>query len=65
MTYPKQVMKITELEKMGFTRDWLMYVYRRHNQTIAWKLSPAKNSVILYDTEALEKFRRAQCVNGW
>lgn len=61
MTYPKQVMKITELERMGFTRDWLMYVYRRRNQTIAWKLSPAKNSVILFDTEALEKFRKAQC----
>ena len=64
MQYPKPVMKISELEKMGFTKDWLMYVFRIRNQTIAWKISPARNSVILFDTEALERFRKSQCGGG-
>ena len=61
MQYPKPVMKISELQEMGFTKDWLMFVFRQRNQTIAWKITPAKNSAILFDTEALEKYRKAHC----
>lgn len=64
MEYPRPVMKTSELEKMGFTKKWLKSVYLTRNQKIAWKESPAPNSHILYDTEALEKYRIAQCVGG-
>lgn len=58
MTYPKPVMKKTELEKMGFTEDFLLYAYRRRGQTYAWKANPTKkNSPILFDTELFEKWR--------
>ena len=62
MNYPKEVMKISELKKMGFPEEWLLYVYRRHNQKIAWKMSPAVNSPILFAVSELEKFRISQCV---
>ena len=64
MQYPKPVMKISELQAMGFTKEWLMYAFRRRNQTFAWKMSTANNSAILFDTEGLEKFRKAQCAGG-
>ncbi len=58
MNYEKQVMKSTELEKMGFPREFLLYAYRRKGQTYAWKMNPTKkNSTILFDTEAFEKWR--------
>lgn len=62
--YPKQVMKTSELIKLGFTKEYLMKVYRMHNQKVAWKLSGSKNSVILYDTVELEKLRKSQCLGG-
>lgn len=63
MNYPKPVMKITELKKMGFPEEWLLYVYRMQGKRgIAWKMSLSENSPIVFDTEALEKFRVAQCV---
>lgn len=58
MKYPKPVMRITELEKLGFPRESLMAAYRRRGQTYAWKANPAKrNSPIIFDTEAFEKWR--------
>ncbi len=57
MDYPKPVMRATELEKMGFPRDYLLYAYRRRGQNYAWKATPASNSPILFDTEAFEKWR--------
>ena len=63
MSYPKEVMKMTELKKMGFPEEWLLSVYRlQGNKNIAWKMGMAENSPILFDTEALERFRKAQCV---
>lgn len=59
--YPKRVMKKSELKKLGFTEEYLMAVFRKRNQKIAWKLSNAPNSVIYFDTVELEKFRKAQC----
>ena len=61
MKYPREVMRKTELLKMGFTEEWLMSVFRRRGQSIAWKAGNAANSPILFDTEALEKYRVAQC----
>ena len=58
MKYPKPVMRITELEKMGFPREFLEYSYRRKGQNFACKINPAKsNSPIIFDTEEFEKFR--------
>jgi len=57
MTYPKLVMKKAELEALGFPRDFLHKAYLKGG--IAWKAHPEKrNSVILFDTQALEKFRQ-------
>lgn len=64
MTYPKRVMRIAELEKMGFSKTSLMTAYRRRGQTYAWKANPTKkNSPILFDTEAFEKWR-IQMISG-
>lgn len=57
MVCPKQVMRATELEKMGFPREYLLYAYRRKGQNYAWKATPARNSPILFDTEVFEKWR--------
>lgn len=63
MNYPKPVMRLSELKKMGFPDEWLRYVYRMQGtRKIAWKMGMGENSPILFDTEALEKFRKAQCV---
>lgn len=64
MEYPKAVMKMSELQEMGFPREWLLSVYRTRNQKIAWKTSAASNGHIIFDTDALEKYRKAQCTGG-
>lgn len=66
MTYPKAVMTIKELVEMGYQDEWLRKIYRsrsiNRDHSIAWKLSPDKpKSTIQFDTEALEKYRKAQC----
>lgn len=65
MRYPKPVMRKSELMKMGFTEEWLMYIFRmRSDKKIAWKAGMKPNSPILFDTEELEKIRKAACVGG-
>ena len=61
MQYPKPVMKISELKKMGFPEDFLLSAFRRKGQKFAWKTSSANNSHILFDTEEFERYRRACC----
>lgn len=67
MNYPKQVMTISELKKMGFPDEWLRNIYRsrsiNRDHNIAWKMGgeDKPKSTILFDTEELEKYRRAQC----
>ncbi len=61
MQYPKPVMRLSELKKMGFPEAWLLMAYRRRGQTFAWKKSAANNAPILFDVEGLEKFRKSQC----
>lgn len=57
MKYPKPIMKKTELERMGFPKEYLMRAYRTRGQTFARKMNPVKeNSTILFDTEEFEKW---------
>lgn len=65
-TYPKTFMTIKELVAMGYTRGELMRIYRnraiQRDYRIASKKNPAKEtSAIVFDTEALEKYRKSQC----
>lgn len=62
MTYPKPVMRLSELKAMGFNEEWLRAVARKRNQKIAWQTSNKKNSPWMFDTEELERVRRASCV---
>lgn len=64
MEYPKAVMRMSELKKMGMTAEWLLAIYRQRNQKIAWKAGTAVNSPILFDTKALESYRQAMCAGG-
>lgn len=67
MKYPKQIMTIKELREMGYPDEWLRTIYRSRtinkNHSIAWKMGgeDKPHSTILFDTEALEKYRKAQC----
>lgn len=62
MKYPKQVMTVKELREMGFPKEFLLEIFRSRNQKIAWKTGTGgRTSTILFDTEELEKFRKAQC----
>lgn len=62
MTYPKPVMTLQELKKMGFPEKWLLKLYRVNNNGLAWKAGNHKNNKILFDVERLEKIRLAECV---
>lgn len=63
MRYPKPIMNKSELMELGFTEAWLMYVFRmRSDLKIAWRTGYKPNSPILFDTEELEKLRKASCV---
>lgn len=58
MNYPKKVMRLNELTEMGFSKSYLLRVYGTLGQQVAWKANPLKaNSVLLFSTEELEKFR--------
>jgi hypothetical protein len=63
LKYPKAVMTIKELKAMGYPEEWLRSIYRSRHQKIAWKMGGEDKpcSTILFDTEELEKCRRAQC----
>lgn len=63
MKYEKPVMNKTELMRMGFDEAWLDYVFRvRTDRKIAWRGgNGTERSPIQYDTEELEKFRKASC----
>ena len=63
MQYPKPVMRLSELKKMGFDENWLLTVFRTQTKRkVAWKTGLKSNCPILFDTEELEKIRRSQCV---
>lgn len=67
MNYPKEVMTIKELAKMGYSDKWLRAIYRsraiNRDHSIAWKQGgeDKPKSTILFDTWELEQYRRSQC----
>lgn len=61
MKYPKSIMKISELKRMGFPEQFLLNAYFSENQKFAWKMDVSKrNSPILFDTELFEIYRMKQ-----
>lgn len=61
MNYPKKVMRKNELIEMGFPEEFLLRASVEKADRIAWKINPVKkNSPLLFDTEALEKWRLRQ-----
>lgn len=58
MKYPRKIMRRTELEKMGFGKEYLMRIFREYGAPVAWKMNPhskRKNSPIVFDTEELAR----------
>jgi len=64
MKYPKPVMRLSELIKIGFPETWLMELYRIHNDGLAWKAGKAPNSPICFDTDRLERIRKIASQNA-
>lgn len=64
MRYEKPVMNKSELVRMGFDEAWLDFIFHvRHDLKIAWRGgNGTERSPIQFDTEELEKFRKASCV---
>lgn len=61
MLYPARIMRASELEKyLGFSRGVLARLVHFPGQKFAWKHGYAKNSPVLIDTEAYEKWRMQQ-----
>ena len=65
-SYPKKFMRLSELTEMGLPEEWLRFIYRsrsiNRDYSIAWKMDYSKrNSPIIFDTDELEKYRKAQC----
>lgn len=59
--YPKPIMRINELQELGFTKEYLKNVFADPNQDFAWKMDMTKkNSTILFDTVGFEKYRQNQ-----
>lgn len=60
MTYPKPLMSVTEMQKLGFSRDFL-YRIARHKLAHKYirRTSAKKTSKILFDTEVLDKLMRS------
>lgn len=54
MKYPKQIMTITELVNMGFSRTWLYQMARAEGSERYIIRTPGK---IFFDTERFEKYR--------
>lgn len=58
MEYPKKMMKISELTKLGYTKGFLMDAYRQPGQRFAMKENfLKKTSTIIFDTAEFEKWR--------
>ena len=57
MEYPKAIMNISELKRMGFPRALLLEAYRDPKQNFATKVDPSKsNSTIIFDTAGFDKW---------
>lgn len=61
MLYPEKVMRASELEKhLGLSRGVVSRLVHFPGQKFAWKNGKARNSPVLIDTEAFEKWRNQQ-----
>lgn len=62
MNYPKQMMRIDEMvEHTGLSKEYFKQLYRNPGVTFVAKLDPLKrNSPIMVETEAFEKWRIKQ-----
>jgi len=61
MQYPKPIMSITELTKLGFSRDYLdRAVHSKHADYFARRTS--KRGKFLIDTEKFEKAREKKMI---
>lgn len=61
MKYPRQIMKISDLEQMGFPKDYLLRAYHSRGQTFATKMNPAKrNSPIIFNTEGFDQWMQQE-----
>lgn len=57
MQYPKPTMSITELKKLGFSKDFLYRMAHRKGQTYCTRMA-GKNTKLIFDTEKFEKERQ-------
>lgn len=61
MKYPRQIMKISDLEQMGFPKEYLLRAYHSRGQTFATKMNPAKrNSPVIFDTEGFDQWMQQE-----
>lgn len=61
MKYPRQIMKISDLEQMGFPKEYLLRAYHSRGQTFATKMNPAKpNSPIIFNTEGFDQWMQQE-----
>ena len=58
MEFPKKVMTVSELSKLGFSKAWLRELSRTQN--FCFRQGTAENSPILFDTEKFSKFINSQ-----
>lgn len=59
--YPRRMMRLNELVKLGYSREYLLKQYRIRGQDFAKKQNPAiRNSPIIFDTELFERQQRGQ-----
>ncbi len=62
MKYPKPIMSLSELEKLGFRRDYLYQMAHRRNQKYATRTSDKKRAKIMFDTDRFERERMKMTV---
>ena len=61
MKYPRQIMKISDLEQMGFPKEYLLRAYHSRGQTFATKMNPAKrNSPIIFNVEGFDQWMQQE-----
>lgn len=60
MNFPKEIMSVTELSKLGMSATWLRDIYAQEGYPIAYKMSGGKTSKIFFDTKELAKYIRRQ-----
>lgn len=65
-TYPKPEMRLSELVKMGFSKTWLLSIaknpYLQAEYNVAHRISDAPNSPYIFNTSAVERIRKNNCV---